>query len=65
MKNIHKTDADGNVKAEDNYAAHQHDPAPAPEAVKERDDRPASNTIWIAIVIAIVLASIFYLIYIL
>jgi len=65
MKNMHKTDADGNVQAEDNYAAHHRNPAPAPEAVKERDDRPASVTIWVAIVIAIVLAAIIYLIYVL
>lgn len=65
MKNSHKTDAAGNVQKEDNYAAHQEDPAPSPEAIEERDDRPASITIWIAITIAIVIAAIFYLVFVL
>lgn len=65
MENNHKTDAAGNVQPEDNYAAHQDNPAPSPEAVKERNDRPASITLWIVITLAIIIAAIFYLIYVL
>ncbi len=65
MENSHKTDAAGNVQPEDNYAAHQDNPAPSPEAVKERNDRPASITLWIAIILAIIIAAAFYLIYVL
>jgi hypothetical protein len=64
MQNGHHTDKDGNIEPEDNYGAHQEDPAPAPEAIRERNDRPASTTIWIAIIIAIVILGIVYLIYI-
>ncbi|SFC00260.1 hypothetical protein SAMN05421747_10340 [Parapedobacter composti] len=64
MQKGHQTDREGNLQAEDNYEAHQHDPAPAPEAIKERNDRPASTTIWIAITIAVVILGIIYLIYI-
>ncbi|PPL01717.1 hypothetical protein [Parapedobacter indicus] len=62
--NRHRTDGEGNLQAEDNYTAHQEDPAPSPEAIKEPNDRPASNTIWVAIVIAIIIASILYLVFI-
>jgi len=62
--NGHRTDGDGNLRAENNYTAHQEDPAPSPEAIKEPNDRPASNTMWVAIVIAIILASILYLVFV-
>lgn len=62
--NSHRTDGEGNLQAEDNYAAHQEDPAPSPEAIKEPNDRPASNTIWVAIIIAIIVMSILYFVFI-
>ncbi len=65
MENSHRTDREGNVQAEDNYAAHQHDPAPSPEAIKEKDDRPASYILRWAIVIAIALLAIIYFLFIL
>ena len=65
MENGHRTDKQGNVRAEEDYAAHQHDPAPSPEAIKEKDDRPASYLLRWAIVIAIALLAIIYLVFIL
>jgi hypothetical protein len=62
--NSHRTDGAGNLQAENNYAAHQEDPAPSPEAIKEPNDRPASNTIWVAVIIAVIILAIIYLIYI-
>ena len=62
--NSHRTDKDGNPEAEENYAAHQENPAPSPEAIKEPNDRPASNTIWVAVIIAIVIMALIYLIFI-
>ncbi len=62
--NSHRTDNAGNVQAEDNYAANQHDPAPAPEAINEPDDKPASKTIWIAVVLAIVVMAIVYFLFV-
>lgn len=62
--NSHRTDNEGNIQAENNYAAHQHDPAPSPEAIKEPNDRPASNTIWVAVIIAITIMAIIYFLFI-
>ncbi|MGK6350587.1 hypothetical protein [Parapedobacter sp. DT-150] len=62
--NNHRTDKDGHPQAEDNYAAHQEDPAPSSEAIKEPNDRPASNTIWVAIIIAVIILAIVYLVYV-
>ena len=62
--NSHRTDRDGNVQPENNYAAHQEDPAPSPEAIKEPNDRPASSTIWLAVILAVIILAIIYLIYI-
>ena len=62
--NSHRTDGEGNPQAEENYAAHQEDPAPSPEAIEEPNDRPASNTIWIAVIAAIILMGLIYLIFI-
>jgi len=63
--NNHRTDKEGNPEAEENYAAHQEDPAPSPEAINEPNDRPASNTIWVAVIIAIVIMALIYFIFIL
>lgn len=60
-----QTEEGGNIQPEDNYAAHQHDPAPSPEAINEPNDRPASKTIWIAVIIAVTILGIIYLIAIL
>lgn len=62
--NSHRTDGEGNLQAEDNYAAHQENPAPSPEAIEEPNDRPASNTIWIAVIAAIILMGLIYLIFV-
>ncbi|SEL39723.1 hypothetical protein [Parapedobacter koreensis] len=62
--NSHRTDSDGNLQAEDNYAAHQENPAPSPEAIKEPNDRPASKIIWVAVIIAITIMAIIYFLYI-
>ncbi|MFC3197254.1 hypothetical protein ACFOET_06490 [Parapedobacter deserti] len=62
--NSHRRDQEGNIEAEDNYAAHQDDPAPSPEAIKEPNDRSASFTIWVAVFIAIAILGVIYLIYI-
>ena len=62
--NNHETDNEGNPKAEENYTAHQEDPAPSPEAINEPNDRPASNTIWVAVIIAIVIMALIYFFFI-
>ncbi|GGC26005.1 hypothetical protein GCM10011386_17540 [Parapedobacter defluvii] len=62
--NSHRTDEKGNLQAEENYAAHQENPAPSPEAINEPNDRPASNTMWVAIIIAIIIMSILYFVFI-
>ncbi len=62
--NNHETDKEGNPKAEENYTAHQEDPAPSPEAINEPNDRPASNTIWVAVIIAIVIMALIYFFFI-
>lgn len=64
MENRQKTDMAGNVRTEDDYEAHQADPAPAPEAVEEPNDRPAGNTIKWAIAIAIALLAIAYFVFV-
>ncbi len=64
MENGHQTDNDGNIQAEENYAAHQHNPAPSPEAINERDDKPASYLLRWAIVIAIALLALIYVVFI-
>lgn len=64
MENRQKTDAAGNVRTEDNYEAHQANPAPSPEAVEEANDKPAGNTIKWAIAIAIALLAIAYFVFI-
>jgi len=60
----HRTDKDGKPEAEENYAAHQENPAPSPEAINEPNDRPASNTIWVAVIIAIIIMALIYFIFI-
>lgn len=60
----HRTDKDGKLEAEENYAAHEDDPAPSREAINEPNDRPASNTIWVALVAAIILMALIYFIFI-
>lgn len=62
--NGHRTDGKGNLQAEENYTAHQEDPAPSPEAIKEPNDRPASNTIWVAVMIAIAVMALIYFVFI-
>lgn len=62
--NRHRTDKDGRPEAEENYSAHQEDPAPSPEAINEPNDRPASNTIWVAVIVAIILMSLIYFFFI-
>lgn len=62
--NSHRTDKEGNPQPEENYAAHQENPAPSPEAIKEPNDRPASNTIWVAVIIAIVIMGLIYFFFI-
>ncbi len=62
--NSRRTDERGNPQPEENYPAHQADPAPSPEAIEEPNDRPASNTIWIAIVVAIAIAAAIYFFFI-
>ena len=59
-----RTDKDGKPEAEDNYAAHEENPAPSPEAINEPNDRPASNTIWVAVVVAVIIMSLIYFIFI-
>ena len=63
MNNQHKYNNRGSGKAEDDGAIRE-DPAPAPEAVNEADDRPASNTLWVTVIVALVILGIFYLIFI-
>ncbi|WP_257667396.1 hypothetical protein [Parapedobacter tibetensis] len=63
MGKSHQTDHEGNVKAEENYAAHQDDPAPSRESIKEPNDRPVGNIITWAVVIAIILLATIYLLY--
>lgn len=60
----HRTDKEGRPESEKNYGAHQADPAPSPEAVNEPNDRPASNTIWLAVIAAIVIMALIYVIFI-
>jgi len=60
----HRTDGEGNLQAEHNYSAHQEDPSPSPEAIEEPNDRPASTTIWIAVIAAIVVMGLIYLVFI-
>lgn len=60
----HRTDKDGKPEAEENYAAHEENPAPAPEAINEANDRPASRTIWVAVAVAIILMTLIYLFFI-
>ncbi len=60
----HRTDRDGRPEAEDNYAAHEENPGPSPEAINEPNDRPASNTIWVAVIVAIIIMALIYFIFI-
>lgn len=50
-------------RGEQDYNSHQENPAPAPEALEEKDDKPAGNTIKWAITIAIVVLLIIFLFY--
>ncbi len=50
-------------KGEQDYHSHQENPGPAPEALEEKDDKPAGNTIKWAIVIAIIILLIIFLFY--
>lgn len=50
-------------RGEQDYNAHQQHPDPAPEALEEKDDKPAGNTIKWAIIIAIAVLAIIFLLY--
>jgi len=51
-------------KIEDDYANNQVNPGPSEEAVKEKDDKPASNVLnWVTIIAVIILAIIVFLYY--
>jgi len=51
-------------KIEDDYSNNQENPGPSEEAVKEKDDQPASNVLnWVTIIAVIVLAIIIFLYY--
>lgn len=50
-------------RGEQDYNAHQQNPDPAPEALEEKNDKPAGNTIKWAIVIAIIVLGIIFLFY--
>ncbi len=50
-------------RGEQDYNAHQQNPDPAPEALEEKNDKPAGNTIKWAIVIAIIILMIIFLFY--
>lgn len=50
-------------RGEQDYNKHQRNPAPAPEALEEKDDKPAGNTIKWAIAIAIVVLLAIFLFY--
>jgi len=58
--NEHHTNKEGKPVPEDDYAAHQQNPAPSPEAINERDDSPASKTIWIIVIVSIIVMTIIY-----
>jgi|GEM_PF-913287 len=60
----HRTDKDGRPQAEENYPAHEENPAPSPEAINEPNDRPASNTIWVSVIVAIIIMALIYFIFI-
>ncbi len=60
----HRTDKDGKPAPEDDYAAHEENPSPSPEAINEPNDRPASNTIWVAVMVAIIVMALIYFIFI-
>ena len=47
---------------EHDYNEHQEDPAPAEEAVKEKNDKPAGKTIHWVIPICVIILFIIYLI---
>ena len=64
MKNPYKTNKPDNGQTEHDYEAHRKNPAPAPEAVHERDDKPASRLIWVVIIAAIIIAGVFYLFFV-
>lgn len=49
---------------EDNYPENQRNPGPSEEAVKEKDDKPASKTLnWVIIVAVVILAIIIFMYY--
>jgi hypothetical protein len=50
----------GHKPVEHNYAAHENDPGPSPEAVKEDNDKGAGPVMKWAIPIAIILLFIIY-----
>lgn len=51
-------------KVEDDYTNNQVNPGPSEEAVKEKDDKPASNVLnWVTIIAVIILAIIVFLYY--
>lgn len=51
------------VEGEKNYDANKKDPNPAPEAIREEDDKPAGQNIKVVIGIAIALLIIFFIIF--
>lgn len=50
-------------RGEQDYSAHQQNPNPSPEALEEKDDKPAGNTIKWAIIIAIGVLAVIFLFY--
>lgn len=60
---VNKGNPHQNPKAEQDYEANKHDPDPAPEAIEEKDDKPAGQTIKWAIAIAVAILIIIYLVF--
>lgn len=49
---------------EHNYSDNQQNPGPSEEAVKEKDDKPASRTLnWVIVIAVVVLAIIIFMYY--
>ncbi|WP_028295457.1 hypothetical protein [Olivibacter sitiensis] len=49
-----------NKKIEKDYNAHQENPGPSEESIKEKDDKPVANTIKWVIAIAVIIMAIIY-----